>query len=330
MTNTRKNKQKQTRNLRIAIWIAGAIMLCIGFVEDPVMQAVKQGRFPGWIENALVFTIVAFHFGLNLPATVMLSARSNRRMGDWTIASILLPILPALILSFLPSRSEPADDEEIWEVVVLGVGCLLLLIAGIIFSENTSSVAGIRILFVAGAFFALRGYTELHRCGLLLRGVMVSLSLIFIIVSVMVVKTILRSGLEAIEELLIMLVLIGFLVTLSARDARQRTLSAKRWSILSLVLPFLAPIVLAFMPTPKIASLGADKLVFEFKELFNEFLEAEVKRMVAEGTKPNSLSLTETCVKNAKTTLMLKHNLAPGEAERVAELFARSWDGKIS
>jgi hypothetical protein len=116
----------------------------------------------------------------------------------------------------------------------------------------------------------------------------------------------------------------GVVAVLARLEALSRCQPWRRWAVLSLLLPFIAPLVLLAIPTPRIGGVAAPLLVGEFGAMFDELVQAETRRRVEQHLPLSGMAIAEVAVAGARAVVISQHSLSPVEAEQVAVLFART------
>jgi hypothetical protein len=304
--------------LRLALWLTVGAELAV-FAASATLEKAPRAERPEWL-GWLPFVVVALQFLVAAPLAGVLGRRLNRQAPDWVVATLLLPVAPPLLLSLLPRRARPAEDVPTWRVALLGIGCLFALIGLVLASDAATRPGGIRMLGVAVALLVTCGLFDLHQRGRLLRGVLALLAALWIGFAVSIARSLLHSTRHVIGDLTLLAVYTGILAALAAHDATQRGLPGWRWAMGTLLAPFATPVVLALTPSP-----WPPELVNDFRSSFEGFLEAETRRLSAEGRRIDSLRVAQVCIENAKTFVIAKHHLDPSQAESLAAQFARSW-----
>ena len=118
---------------------------------------------------------------------------------------------------------------------------------------------------------------------------------------------------------------VGAVVAAVARlEALGRCQPWRRWAILSLLFPFVAPFVLLAIPSPRIGGVAGPVLVREFGAMYDELVRAEAHRRMEQHLPLSGMAIAEVAVSGARLVVMSKHGLSPAEAEQVAVLFART------
>jgi hypothetical protein len=119
--------------------------------------------------------------------------------------------------------------------------------------------------------------------------------------------------------------MVGAVVAAVARlEALSRCQPWRRWAILSLLFPFIAPFVLLAIPTPRIGGVSGPVLVREFGGMYDELVRAEAHRRMEQHLPLSGMAIAEVAVSGARLFVMSNHHLSPAEAEQVAVLFART------
>lgn len=316
------------RSLRSRIWLwtlMGGLPLTSLWVLIAWLGAHQNAPYMPFLG---IFSVIAFlvsYFAV-IGCAAALAHRLNRTDG-WIALAIGLPYAAPQVLTFLPALPERSSfrdsfrDRPFWHVIALGASLLVAQVAIGIMWDNL--LQGTIIFGMAVVLFAVPTGYDLYHGGPLSRTGLAGIALLAAGLFYGLFNSPPKGGDDWIAWIIFWVIVAATAAVMMRREARRRCVSSwRRWQWLSFAAPFITPLVFAFVREPRFAGKPVRLLLDEFDNLFHELSEAEIKRRASAGLSLSGVGIAEVAANAARNTVMLRHSLAPEEAQRLVELYA--------